>query len=98
MNNRHTFRKPDSLVLLALVVTVGMLVSTGTSAAESLFSKASISELIEGNMKLAPVGHRGGLHMTFKSPSRENNAVYVSRADNYSGKDSGVHLSFQMPW
>ncbi len=99
MNKRNTIRKPDSLFLLVLVVGVGMVISTGVSAADTLFSKAGFSELLDGNMKLARVGNQGaGLHMSFKSPSRENNALYVSRADKDTSNDRGVHLSVQIPW
>jgi hypothetical protein len=99
MNSRHNSRRPDLLFILVLIVSLGVFVSTGASAAESLFSKEGLGHLIDGDMKLARVGSQGaGLHMTFKSPSRENNAVYISSADNYSSKDSGVHLSVRMPW
>jgi hypothetical protein len=106
---------PDTLFLLALIVSLGVFVSTGASAAEkkgeylfskagltdeSLFSKAGFSRLAGGDLKLVPVGNHGaGLHMTAKSPSRLENAVYVSKADNNNGKiDHGVYLSVKMPW
>ena len=100
MNSRHTSQKPDSLLILVLIVSLGVFMSTGASAADTLVSKEGFNRLIDGDMKLARVGSQGaGLHMTFRSPSRENNAVYTSRADNgYSSKDHGVHLSVQMPW
>jgi hypothetical protein len=99
MKIKYTNRKPDTLFLLALIVSLGVFMSTGATAAETLFGKASFSRMMDGDMKLAQVGAQGaGLHMTFKSPSRENEALYVSQADNYSSKDHGVHLSVQMPW
>jgi hypothetical protein len=100
MNTRYTNRRPDALLLLTLIVSLGVFMSTGATAADTLFSKDGFSRLMDGDMKLAQVGNQGaGLHMTFKSPSRESDALYVSRADgNYSSKDHGVHLSVQMPW
>jgi hypothetical protein len=99
MNKRYNHRKPDSLFLLVLIVGLGVFVSTGVSAAETLFSKATIARMMEGNMQLVPVGSKGGaLHMSTKSPSRDENALYISNADNFSMQDHGVHLSFKMPW
>ncbi len=99
MKTRYSNRKPDALFLLALIVSLGVFMSTGATAAETLFSKAGFSELMDGDLKLAAVGNNGaGLHMTFKSPSREQNALYVSHADNPVKSDHGVHLSVQMPW
>jgi hypothetical protein len=99
MKFRFTARRPDALFLLALIVSLGVLMSTSASAADSLFSKVGISELMEGNVKLVPVGNKGAsLHMSTKSPSRENKALYISDIDNFSMKDHGVHLSLKMPW
>jgi hypothetical protein len=99
MKSRFTTRRPDALFLLALIVSLGVFISTSAGAAETLFSKAGISELMEGNVKLAPVGIKGAsLYMSTKSPSRENKALYISDVDNFSMKDHGLHLSLQMPW
>ena len=104
MKSRYTNRMPDALFLLALIVSLGVFVSTGASAAETtdapLFSMAGFSGLMGGDFKLAPVGNHGaGLHMTFKSPSRTEKALYVSSNTNdFSVKDHGVHLSVKMPW
>ncbi len=100
MKTGFSFHKPDNLFLLALFVSLGMFLSTSASAAESLFSMQGLSQLIDGDLQLAPVGHSGGaVHMTFDSPSEETNAMYVSVLDNNSGgTEQGVYLSVQMPW
>jgi hypothetical protein len=99
MKTRYSNRKPDALFLLALIVSLGVFMSTGATAGETLFSKAGFSRLMDGDLNLAEVGNNGaGLHMTFKSPSRTQNALYVSHADNHVKSDRGVHLSVQMPW
>jgi len=104
MKIRFSNRMPDALFLLALIVSIGVFISTGATAAEtrdvSLFSKAGFTSLVDGDVKLAPVGNHGaGLHMTFKSPSRSEHALYVSsNAGDYAMKDHGVHLSVKMPW
>jgi hypothetical protein len=100
MKTRFSCRKPDTLILLALFVSLGMFLSTNARAAESLFDMGSLSKLLHGDMdmKLVPVGKHGGVRMTLKSPSQEDRALYVNQADNGVKIDRGIRLSVKVPW
>jgi hypothetical protein len=100
MKTRFPCRKPDSLILLALFVSLGMFLSTNARAEESLFDMGSLRKILHGDMdmRVVPVGKHGGLRMTLKSPSQEGSALYVSQADNGVQIDRGIRLSVKVPW
>jgi hypothetical protein len=104
MHSRISRSKPDVLLLLALVAALGVFLSGRAHAEKYLFSENGISvphfsQLMDGDLRLAPVGHGGGvLQMSFNSPSQENRALYVSQSDNAAGLDQGIRLSVKLPW
>jgi hypothetical protein len=98
MKTRLHSHKPDALFLLALIVGLGMFLSTGVHAAENLFSQDGFRQLVKGDLQLAPVGHHGAVRMTFVSPAQEDHAIYVSQADRSTTDTQGVHLSVKLPW
>ena len=97
MNRNLLILKKKVLLLISLLCFAWGIPAT-VSAAETLFSKAHFSQLLEGDVELAPVGHRAGLHMTFKSPSDYGDAFNAAHADSPGGNGSGVHFSLRMPW
>ena len=98
MNSIQLLKKSKVLLLMSVLLGCAGFMPTTSCAAETLFSKAHFSELLEGDVELAPVGNRAGLHMTFKSPSDYGDAFNAAHADRPGGNGSGVHLSVRMPW
>ncbi len=100
MKSRYSCLKSDTLILLALFVSLGMFLSTNARAEESQFDMGSLRKVLLGDMdmKLVPVGKHGTLRMTLKSPSQENSALYVNQADNGVNIERGVRLSVNVPW
>jgi len=99
MKRKHHFPQSRALCLISLLVGAACIMPTMSLAAESLFSKARFTDILDGDVQLAPLGHRAGLHMTFGSaPDAE--AVYsAAHSDNnLRNGGSGVHLSVRMPW
>ena len=98
MKSRSTNRKPGPL-LLALLLTSGMMVATTPSAAESFLSKPNFEDLQDGDVTLARAKHGGaGLHMSFMPPS----ALYGNNQSNpvisQNGSMPNVYLSLRLPW
>jgi len=96
MNSKHLFYTPKVLLLTSILLGSAWLVPVPATAAETLFSKARFRQLLDGDVQLAPVGQRAGLHLTFKSPSNSD-AFSAAHADK-QGSSSGIRLSVKMPW
>ncbi len=80
--NRNLLILKNKVMLLISLLCFAWGIPATVSAAETLFSKAHFSQLLEGDVELAPVGHRAGLHMTFKSPSDYGDAFNAAHADS----------------
>ena len=100
MKNRYTKRRPDPLMLLALLVTLGVMMTATVSADEPFLSKPNFTDLQDGDVTLARAEHGGaGLHMSFMSPSvlnvnRDSSYVLTS----FTGTMPDVYLSLRLPW
>ncbi len=97
MNRNLLIPKQKILLLISLLVCAGGIPATA-SAADTLTGKGYISQLLDGDVHLAPVGQRAGLHMTFTSPSDSSDAFRAVHADRPGDSSGGVHLSVRMPW
>lgn len=96
---KHNHRIHRTRVLLLMTLTLGMswfIPATG-SAAERTVGKGYFAQLLDGDVRLAPVGHRAGLHMTFSTPPTAGDAYDAVHSDR-SGSGGGVHLSIRLPW
>ena len=98
MNSIQRFHKPKVLLFKIMLLGCATFIPATGGAAETLFTKAHFTELLHGDVQLAPVGQRAGLHMTFKSPSDSRDAFSAVHADRPGGNGGGVHLSVRMPW
>jgi hypothetical protein len=98
MRSKNINHKPDSL--LALLVTLGVMLTATAGASESFLSKPNFADLQDGDVTLASSGRRGaGIHMSFMSPSllgggNQSSHVVASSA----GTLPNVYLSLRLPW
>ncbi len=98
MNSKSFFCKPRIHVLSSMLLGCACCMPATAAATDSILSKMRFDQLVDGDVKLAPVGHRGGLHMTFKSPVENRDAYSAVHADSQGAGTSGIHLSVSMPW
>jgi len=97
MKSKHSLHKSKVLLVMSMLLGSACFMPAPASAMESLFSKSRFSQLLDGDVQLAPIGQRGGLHMTFGSPTESRDAFNAVHADAIGGS-SGVHLTVKMPW
>lgn len=97
MKSKQLIHKPKMLTLVALLGILGNLPATGF-AAEARTVKAYFSQLLDGDVHLAQVGQKAGLHMTFKSPGDSREAFSAAHADHPGAGNGGIHLSVRLPW
>jgi hypothetical protein len=100
MKSKNTKRWIDPLMLLAVLVTLGVMMTATVSADESFISNPNINDLQDGDVTLAKSEHGGaGIHMSIMSPSALNvnsDSSYVLTSVNGSMPD--VYLSLRLPW
>jgi len=96
--------RPGSLFITVLVASC-ILIIPGTAVAEDagsrspvLFDSPLMRTLADGELKLADVGHRAGVHMSLESATRETGALYSSPVADNLASESGVHLSYRLSW
>ena len=101
-------RKPDSLVLLALIVTLAAVMSTTVQAAEPFQFKpqARLADLAtvldESGYRVASLGNTSaGMHVSMAPPSAVEES-YPARASDDLNRGlrnmSEVYLSIRLPW
>jgi hypothetical protein len=98
MRSEHTNRKPDTL--LALLVTLGIMLTSTAAASELVFSKPDFADLQDGDVTLARSDRSGaGVHMSFMSPSLLGGSSQSSHVVSSSaGTLPNVYLSLRLPW
>lgn len=96
MKCKPLIHKPKMLLLLTLLGTGGSLPAAGYAAGPT-GAGDYFSQLLDGDVRLAPVGHRGALHMSFKSPGDNRDAFSAAHADR-PGSEDAVRLSIRLPW
>jgi len=101
MKSRHTKHGFDPLILLALLVSLGVMMTSTVGAAESSFlSKPNLGDLEDGDITLARAGHGGaGIHMSFMSPSELcRNTETDYRVTGDYGTLPDIYLSLRLSW
>jgi hypothetical protein len=100
MESKYTKRKLDPLMLLAVLVMLGVMMTSTVSADESFISKPNFTDLQDGDITLARSERGGaGIHMSLISPSGLNGnsqSGYILTSDALLKPD--IYLSLRLPW
>jgi hypothetical protein len=100
MKSENTKRRLDPLMLLAVMVITGVMMTSPVSAAESFLSKPNFTDLQDGDIILAGTKHGSpGIHMSFLSPSElyaNSHSGHVVMG--FTGTMPDVYLSLRLPW
>jgi hypothetical protein len=103
---RGKIRKPDSLILLAVVVTLGAVMSTTAQAAEPFqFEPQSrltrlTADFDENGYRMTGVGNSAaGLHLSLNPPADVEKS-YLASGGSMRGmhNQSDVFVSIRLPW
>lgn len=106
MRGKHLIRKPDPLILLAVVVTLFALISTTAQAAEP-FQFEPQSRFVrltagfdENGYRLTGMGKSAaGLHISMNPPPDVEKSYRASGAPKRGIRNqSDVFLSIRLPW
>jgi hypothetical protein len=101
MKSRYPKRRPDPLMLLAVLVTLGVMMTSTVGAAESFFRNPSFTDLQDGDITLAGAEHgSASIHMSFMPPSALNmnrDPSYLVLTD-FTWSMPDVYLSLRLPW
>jgi hypothetical protein len=100
LRKKHHFRKPDPLVLMAILVGLGVLMTTAVHANETFFSNPSLPDLVNGDIVLTSIGHHGaGVRMFYKTPANEFTGELPESLHSDQNKTApDVYLSVHIPW
>lgn len=93
-------RKPDLLILLAMVVVFSALMTTTATAAETFFSKPNLEDLYDGDVTVARMSSRGpAVHMSVIPPAdvRHGEMINAGAARQVVATPE-VYLSVRLPW
>jgi len=97
---RHTRHKLDPLMLLAVMVTVGVMITSTASAEEPSTGKPGLADLQDGDITLVTAKHGGAaIHMSFLPPSvvyGNNESDQVLAIDTLALPD--LYLSVRLSW
>ena len=106
MNRKNLIRKPDPLMLLAVAVALGAVMSTMVHAAEPFQFKpqtrlANLAAVLdEDGYRLTSLGNTGaGLHVSMTPPAAVEEG-YLDTGGSKRGlnNSSDVYLSIRLPW
>ncbi|MFV1973172.1 MAG: hypothetical protein ACC648_05570 [Thiohalobacterales bacterium] len=106
MRGKYLFRKPDPLILLAVVVTLSALMSTTAQAAEpfqfepqSRFSRLT-ADFDKNGYRLTGLGNSAfGLHISMNPPADVKKSYLASGGSKRGMRNqSDVFLSIRLPW
>jgi hypothetical protein len=100
--DKFKMRRPDSMLLLAMLVSAAALLSTAAHAADSgtFLSKPDLGDLLDGNVTVARMGRHGpAVHMSFISIAAEDVGDSVNaRPVRQVVPRPEVYLSISLPW
>lgn len=98
--NKHTHRKLDPLMLLAILVSLAVLLTSVADAAEPFYYKLSLADLQDQEIQLTPSGRHGaGLHMSYQSNPYIYEPVKYNRTSVQQVASSPTFfLSLRVPW
>jgi hypothetical protein len=106
MRGKNLTRKPDPLILLAVVVTLAALMSTTVQAAEpfqfepqSRFARLT-ADFDENGYRLTGLGNTdAGLHVSMTPPADVEKSYHASGGSKRGMHNtSDVFLSIRLPW
>jgi len=98
--HKHTHRKPDPLILLVILVSLAVMMTSVVGAAEPSPEPMSLTDLLDGEFMVAPVGRHGaGLHLSYENnpylqQEAKKNSLSVQPVVPYPT----VFLSVRVPW
>ena len=98
--DKHTHRKLDPLLLLAILVSLAVLMTSAVDAAEPFYKKLSLADIQDQEVQLTPVGkHGAGFHMSYQSNPYKYEPVTSSRTHVQQVVSSPTFfLSVRVPW
>jgi hypothetical protein len=97
---RHTFRKPDTLLLLAVFVGLAVLITTAADAVEGAFKAPGLADLQAGDMQVIRLGRHGpGVHLSLQPPHNATEIhSTVAAKQPPTGATPDVFLNLRYPW
>ena len=100
LKGKFQIRKPDPLILLAMVVGFSALMPATATAAETFFSKPGFDDFMDGDVKVARMGQRGpAVHMSVISPADVRHGEMINAsAVRQAAAVPEVYLSVRLPW
>ncbi|MEN8206104.1 MAG: hypothetical protein ABFS24_08825 [Pseudomonadota bacterium] len=98
--DKHTHRKLDPLMLLAIFVSLGVLMTSAVAAAEPFYNTLSLANLQDQEVRLTPVGkHGAGLHMSYQTNPYRYEPLKFNRTNVQQTVSSPTFfLSVRVPW
>jgi hypothetical protein len=96
--HKHTHRKPDPLVLLVILVSLAVMMTTAVARTNT--HTMSLSDILDGDVMVAPVGsHGAGLHLSYQSHPYRHEAISKNSVRSQKNAISPtVFLSVRVPW
>jgi len=98
--DKHSHRKLDPLMLLAILVSLAVLMTSAVDAAEPFYNTLSLADIQDQEVQLTPVGRHGaGVHMSYQS----NPYMYEPAKSNRTNlqpvtSSPTFFLSVRVPW
>ena len=98
--DKHTHRKLDPLLLLAILVSLAVLMTSAVDAAEPFYKTLSLADIQDQEVQLTPVGkHGAGFHMSYQTNPYIYEPVTSSRTNLQQVAASPTFfLSVRVPW
>jgi len=98
--DKHTPRKLDPLLLLAILVSLAVLMTSAVDAAEPFYKTLSLADIQAQEIQLTPVGkHGAGFHMSYQTNPYIYEPVTSSRTNLQQVAASPTFfLSVRVPW
>ncbi|MGD2137383.1 MAG: hypothetical protein PVF08_03930 [Gammaproteobacteria bacterium] len=98
---RHTFRKPDTLMLLAVSVVLAVLITTAADATGDAFRPAALTDLQNGDVQVVRLGRHGsGVHLSLQPPhaAPDIHAARAAVVQPGTVVAPNLFLNLRIPW
>lgn len=98
--HKHSYRKPDPLMLLVILVSLAVLMTSAVDAAEPIYKSMNLTDLMDGDFMVAPVGRHGaGLHMSYQTNPYQYEAPKPGPVSTQQAASTPtIFLSVRVPW
>ncbi|MCG6898522.1 MAG: hypothetical protein LJE75_00805 [Gammaproteobacteria bacterium] len=101
--HKHSYRKPDPLMLLVLFTVLAVLMTSAVVAGEPVLNTMNLADVGNGDLVIAPVGRQGaGLHLSYQISSCQCQASSESSTRSVSSRSApsspALFLSLKIPW